>query len=293
MRRWPGISRGCGRRAVLASLLVSASVSAQDIGARRAVEQKIEFVRQLAIDSPASRRIAASDNVAARRHFEEGQALFERAGAALRAGELAVAEQAANEAIWSFGRARQLVPDDVNRSIVQRVRYQQLMQSAERIVPTFRMHLSHAGMSDSPDLSAALGLIDEARSLAGAERLDDANRLLLQAERHLLVGLNRMIGDRTLVVSAHFDSPAKELDYELERHRSLAELVPLAVDELKPSEDARVLIRRFVERSQALRVQAQAQAGRSQHEPALASVREAINFLQRALTAAGLVIPTP
>lgn len=282
----------CRRIAVLASMLLSATAPAQDAGARRAVEQKIEFVRQLAFDSPAARRIAASDNVAAKRHFEEGKTLLGRAGEAMKAGELAAAEQAANEAIWSLGRARQLVPDDVNRSIAERVRNHQLMQSAERIVPTFRMHLAHAGRTDSPDLNAALGLIDEARSLAAAERLSDANRILLQAERHLLIGLNRVIGDKTLVYTAHFDSPAGEFDYELERHRSLMELVPLAMDELKPGQDARTLIRRFVERSNALRAQAVAQAGSRQHEAALVSVREATNFLQRALTAAGLVMPT-
>ena len=283
----------CFRLAVLASLLLPAAAPAQDAEARRSVEQKIEFARQLVFDSPVARRIAASNNAAAKGHVDEGRTLLAQAGDAMKAGDLAGAERAANEAIWALGRARQLVPDDMSRTIAERVRYQRLMESAERIVPTYRMHLSHAGLSDSPDLNAALGLIDEARSLAGAERLADANRALLQAERHLLIGLNRTIGDKTLVVSTHFDSPAKEFDYELERHRSYLELVPLAIEEFKPGEDARALIRRFIERSQALRAQAAAQAGNRQHDAALVSVREAVNFLQRALSAAGLVMPTP
>ncbi|GIL07029.1 MAG: hypothetical protein AMXMBFR72_03790 [Betaproteobacteria bacterium] len=276
----------------LSAALFVAAASAQDATARRTVEQKLELVRQLVSDSPAARRIAASGNAAAQRHLDEGRRHFERAGEALRAGDIAAAGAAADEALWSFGRARQLVPDDMNRAIAERVRYQQLLQSAERMVPTFRTHLAHAGAADAPDLAAALELIEQAKTLAAAERIAEANRALLQAERHLLVGLNRTIGDRTLVYRAHFETPALEFDYELERHRSLHDLVPVAIDELKPGEEARAAIRQLVERSRSLRTRAVALAGERRHEDALETVREATALLQRALTTAGLVMPT-
>ncbi|MCX8114782.1 MAG: hypothetical protein N3D71_06885 [Burkholderiaceae bacterium] len=278
--------------APLSAAIVVAAAFAQDANARRTVEQKLDLVRQLVSDSPAARRIAASGNAAAQRHLDEGRRHFERAGDALRAGDVAAAAAAADEALWSFGRARQLVPDDMNRSIAERVRYQQLLQSAERMVPAFRAHLEHAGSTDAPDLAAALELIEQAKTLAAAERIAEANRALLQAERHLLVGLNRAVGDRTLVYRAHFETPALEFAYELERHRSLHDLIPVAVAELKPGEDARAAIRRLVERSQSLRARAVALAGERRHEAALEAVREANALLHSALTTAGLAMPT-
>jgi hypothetical protein len=287
------VSRDAARWLVpLSAALFVAAATAQDATARRTVEQKLELVRQLVSDSPGARRIAASGNAAAQRHLDEGRRHFERAAEALRAGDIAAAGAAADEALWSFGRARQLVPDDMNRAIAERVRYQQLLQSAERMVPTFRAHLAHAGAADAPDLAAALELIEQAKTLAAAERIAEANRALLQAERHLLVGLNRTIGDRTLVYRAHFETPALEFDYELERHRSLHDLVPVAIDELKPGAEARTAIRQLVERSRSLRARAVALAGERRHEAALETVREATALLHSALTTAGLAMPT-
>lgn len=274
------------------ALLLLATVQAQEGGARRAVEQKLAFVKKMLSDSPAARRIAASDNAAAQQHFAEGRSQAERAGEALEAGDLAAADSAANAAILSLGRARQLVPDDMNRVIADRVRYSQLLLSTERIVPTYRSHLARAGLSSAPDLEAALSLLEQARTLAAAERLGEANRALLEAERHLLVGLNRTIQDRTLVYTAHFETPEKEFDYELARFRSYLDLVPIALDEFKPAAAARVQVRELVEQGESLRQQAQAQAKNRQFEGGLTAIRAATESVQRALTAAGLVIPT-
>jgi hypothetical protein len=279
-----------GRAIVLLVLLSPAH--AQEGSARRAVEQKLAFVQKLLSDSPASRRIAASGNAVAKQHFDEGRSQAERAGEALAAGDLAAADSAANAAILSLGRARQLVPDDMNRVIADRMRYSQLLLSTERMVPTYRSHLARAGLSSAPDLEAALGLVEQARTLAAAERLAEANRALLDAERHLLVGLNRTIQDRTLVYTAHFETPEKEFDYELERFRSYVDLVPVALDEFKPGEAARAQVRELVDQGQTLRQQAQAQAKNRQFEHGLVSIRAATQSVQRALTAAGLVIPT-
>jgi hypothetical protein len=285
----PGLHAVGGLLTLLALL---APAQAQDAALRRSVEQKLAFVRQMLADSPAARRIAASDSAAAKQHLEDGRTEYERADAALASGDLAGAETAANAAIWALGRARQLVPDDMRRAISDRVRYAQLLLSTERMVPTYRAHLARAGLNHAPDLEAALGLVEQARMLAAAERLGEANRALLQAERHLLVGLSRTIADRTLVYSAHFDSPEKEFDYELDRFRSHVELVPIALDEFKPGAGERAQVEALLAQGQALRAQAVAEAKGRQFAGGLATIRAATQSVQRALSAAGLVIPT-
>lgn len=289
---WPGLRELRAIGGAVALLALPAAVQGQDPAARRAVEHKLAFINKMLTDSPASRRIAASDNAAAKQHFDEGRTQAARAGEALEAGDLAAADSAASAAILSLGRARQLVPDDMNRVIADRVRYSQLLLSTERMVPTYRAHLARGGQSSAPDLEAALGLVEQARTLAAAERLADANRALLEAERHLLVGLNRTIADRTLVYTAHFETPEKEFDYEVERFRSYVELVPIALDEFKPAAAARAQVHELVEQGRVLHTQALAQAKNRHVDGALVSIRAATQSVQRALTAAGLVIPT-
>ena len=280
-----------GGLALLASLALGGPLQAQEAGSRRNVERKLEFVRQLLTDSPAARRISASGNAAAIQQVEEGRAQLDRATAALDAGDLAAADAAANAAIGALGRARKLAPDDAGRADVERARYRQLLASAERMVPTYREHLERAGFADAPDLSAAVGLIEQARTLAAAERHGDAIRSLLAAERHLLVGLGRTIADRTLVYTAHFETPEKEFAYELERFKSFVDLVPIALLEFRPGVEAQAKVTQLVAQGQALRAEALAHADGRRIDAALASIREATQTVQRALNAAGLVIP--
>lgn len=264
---------------------------AQELQQKRALEQKLEFVRTMIADGPVVQRISASSNEVARKHLEDGRAQYANAVELLKAGDLPAAEKAANDAIWAIGRARQLVQDSGTRLVAEKLRHQQLLASTERLIPTYKTHLAQSGLDADADLAAAQDLIQQANALAQAEKLADANRTLLEAERHLLLGLTRLVGSKTIDYTPRFDTAAKEYEYELERNRSFGDLVPLAMGELNPSADARTLITRFVERNQALRAQAVAQAGQKQYANAIGLLKEATLQLQRALAAAGLTVP--
>jgi hypothetical protein len=282
------------RRGLAASIVcvaLSGALPAQELAQKRALEQKLEFVRTLIADSPAVQRITASGNDVAKKHLDDGRRQYTNAVDLLKAGDLQAAEKAANDAIWAIGRARQLVQDTSNRLVAEKLRNQQLLASTERLIPTYKTYLAQSGLDADADLAAAQGLIDQADALAVAERIGDSNRTLIEAERHLLLGLTRLVGSKTLDYTPRFDNPAKEFDYELERHRSFGDLVPLAVGELNPGTDARNLIARYVERSQVLRAQAVAQASQKQFANAVGLLKEATLQLQRALAAAGLTVP--
>jgi hypothetical protein len=134
-------------------------------------------------------------------------------------------------------------------------------------------------------------LLDKARDHATAEHMVDAVRVLEQAERLLMRGLNHVLGAATLEYTQRFDSPAQEYAYELERNRSYRDLVPLALGELRPSPEARGLIERYVEQNRLALQDAGRQAERGNHAAALKGVLSGTGALQRALSAAGLVLP--
>ena len=259
------------------------------------VRQKETLVKSLLGDSPVAARINASQNVEARRFFATAQDHYNQAVLHLQNGDTAKAEQLLNDAMWNIGRARQLVPDPVSRAVEDRVRYARLLEGIESLRASYARHLERgkdrlqgAGPRELERIDA---MVEEAKTRMNAEKVGDAVNALEQAQRALLVGINRLLGSATLEYAEKFDDPAEEFAYELERNRSAADLVPVAVAELKPSEDAKRLIKRYVDQSSGMREQAQREAGGKDYNAALKSIRTATSYLQRALLAAGLLIP--
>lgn len=291
-------------RGVALLLLAAAATAAAAQGERAAgsaappvttqlVEQKEALVNRLLEDSPAAQRIAASGNAQAQQFMSAGREHHRSALAALQAQDIRAADGRLNEALWSIGRARQLVPDSMYRVIEYRVRYAQLVASIESLQASYRGHLSHLGRAPDDDASwkTVAGLVEEAKSFRVSERLADANRLLLKAERSLLAAFGTVLGTNTLDYTMHFATAAEEFKFELDRYRSFGELVPLAIAELRPAGDALRLIDRYVESGRAARESAQQHAAQREYAAALKIIRGGTAQLERALTAAGLAAP--
>ncbi|MGE5319676.1 MAG: hypothetical protein ACM3KD_05810, partial [Hyphomicrobiaceae bacterium] len=262
------------------------------------VRQKEALVRSLLGDSPLAARVNASQNADAKRFFATAQDHYNQAALHLQTGDTAKAEQFLNDAMWNIGRARQLVPDAASRLVEDKVRYARLLQGIDSLRASYARHLARAnakerspGGASERDLERIDVLLDDAKTQMNAEKAQEAVRTLEQAEKALLVGINRLLGSTTLEYAEKFDTPAEEFAYEVERNRSLSDLVPLALAEIKPSEDARRLITRYVELNRTMREQALHEAGDKDHKAALKSIRTGTGYLQRALQAAGLVMP--
>lgn len=261
------------------------------------VRQKETLVRSLLGDSPVSARINASQNTEAKRLFASAQDGYNQAVIHIQTGDLARAEQFLNEAMWNIGRARQMVPDPHTRAIEDRVRYARLQESVDGLRGSYARHRDRgapkasAAPSRDREMERIDAMIAEAKAAANSEKMGEAARLMEQAEKTLLEGLNQVLGSATLEYVEKFDTPAEEFDYEMERNRSFSDLVPVAIAELKPSADATRLIDRYVEQNRSLREQAQREAQGKDYTAALKSIRAGTSNLQRALLAAGLLMP--
>lgn len=264
---------------------------------RVVVEQKELLVRRLLTDAPIAARVAAANNEEANRLVAAAGAHHADARRLLGEGALREADARLNEAMWAIGRARQMVPDDAGRAIEQRVRYRRLMESVEGIRESYQRHLRRTlGVSAGTQLrDAALdesnAHLEEARSLLNAERLQDATQRLERAEQVLLFGLNRILGSSTLNYAPSFETTVDEYAYEVDRNRSFASLVPVALNEFRPPIEAMQLVNRYVESNQAQVALAARHAEKREWRDALRSVRLGTSYLQRALGAAGLAVP--
>ncbi len=264
---------------------------------RQLVEQKEAFVKRALYDSPAVRRIEASNNAEARKFLSGAQESYRKAVLSIRNNDTAGADRQLNEATWLIGEARQLVPDALTRNVGQQERYAQMLKSVESLQLAYQRHLQHAKgrrpgvVVNDAQLAKVAQFVDAARSLGHSERFMQANKVLGDAEQALMAGLSRVLGSKTIEYAQRFETPAEEYSYELERNRSYADLIPIALAEFKPGSEAIREVQYFVNTNRQQREQAQQHAARKDHRSALAALRGGTAHLQSALAAAGLRVP--
>lgn len=262
---------------------------------RALVEQKAALLLRLLGDAPSTERIGASGNTEAKANTASAARCHEKALALLDAGELAGADVLLSEGIALMAKARKLVPDSSSNDHEHRARYLQLRDSTQSLSAAHERQLARAGAVTRPRIDAERHAIDEAlfqaRSLGAVERYSEAIQVLARTERMLLQGMSAALGTATLDSTRHFSGPREEYEYELERNRDYAGLIPIALAELKTPEDARRIVAAQVSRSSGMRDAARLQAEAQDYQAALQNVRESTVLLQRALAAAGLTVP--
>lgn len=269
-----------------AALLLSALAAAQ-APPRALLEQKETLVRRL-LDDAQMRRRAAAGSEEARKQLEAARILHARALEHLAGGEFGQAEASLDQAMRAVGRARRLAPDGLQRAVEERLRYEKLAASIEALRRSYAHHLRRPRdeVLDAVDASLA-----SARELSDAGRAAEATQALAGAQARLLLGLGALLGAEPLRYALEFDSPQAEYRHELERNRSYAALVPFALEELRPAAAGIQLANRYVETSRTLTAFAARQAEQGDWAAALGSVRAGTLYLQRALGAAGLIVP--
>ena len=280
MKRW--VAAGLGLA------LAVGSVMADEV--RSQVEQRIRLAAALFADSPAAQRITRSGNAEAVALLDQGRLHHAMAEEALRRGDMAEARREIDEALRHVGAARRLVPDSAVRQAAAKQRHEELMASLERLVEAWRVQDGAAAPQDG-DLASAESLMSTARSLGAAGRHVEALAALKTAERQVITGMNRSLQQREINYTQRAGTPEQEFQLELRRHQAMADLLPVAVGELRPQASAVQLIERYAETSRTLRAQAEQKAQAGDITEALALVRKAMLNLQRAMQAAGLSMP--
>lgn len=283
-------NEGGAARGVAALALVAVHLLAGADDARSQVEQRVRLAARLIADSPSAQRIVASGNAQAISHLEEGRLHQSMAEQALQSGDTAAAARAIDEALRHLSQARRLAPDAPARQAALKQRYTQMLANLDRLVETWRAQSVPVDFEHG-DLTAALGLIGTARYFAEAGRYEEAVHTLSTAERHVLSGMRQMLQPRELDYTQRAGSPAEELQLELRRHQGLSDLVPLAINELRPRADMLAAIERHGETSRGLRAQALARQQAGDIDAALVHIRNATLYVQRALGVAGLAMP--
>lgn len=285
------------KRAVAAvgvvTLLVGAQADAAAGSSPEVATQKATLLRRLLHDSPLAKRIVASGSADARRLLAQAAEFSVLAEKLISAGESARAESTLNEAIGLLNRAGQISPDVSHLNHEQWVRHGKLLASVESLQGSINQHLKvdRTGGDEEPWQKELEWLVQRARTLAATDQVVESNLVLLQAEAVLLAAFKRTYRTTTLDYSPRFRDAQEEFQFELARHLSYQQLVPLAVTELNPPLPAVQAIDGHMSRSRGARERAERLAAERSFAAALAVLREATGELQQALTAAGVNVP--
>jgi hypothetical protein len=255
---------------------------------RRLVEQKLKLVEML-VNSPAAQVSAASRDAETATLIERGKGLLRNAREFLAAQRYGEAGQALDEALRSVARANGRNSGGLSDSIQK-----QRLQDMSEQVTTYRGSL--VDLTNTPKLAAAAQaallrvdtLAEEARRLAAAGRLGDANKKMAESYKTAVEEISRLRAGEVVTMSLKFDSPMAEYAYEQTRFQSNEILVGMMIAEGRAEGDKRRMVDGFIQEAGRLKASAIDQAINNNHTEAVAAMEKAFVQLNRALQAMGV-----
>jgi hypothetical protein len=261
-------------------------------GSGTQAKQKVMFAEMFISKSPAARRIDASNNARAKQLLADARLLLDKARSAQAAGDDAAAIDTVNEALRNMTEASQLVPSESQRVELQ-AHYEELLHAAHTYEKSYRRNLKlmqKKGKKDLPDLDIdkVSATIAEAEKLADNDQLVEANQLLAKLQRTITGALTQLLAEETMDYTLTFDTPKEEYEYELARYKSYEELIPIAIEQKRPSKQSRALMDSFVDKAKGIYELSGPKAGEGDYTTAIQMLQGATSHLQRALRIVGV-----
>ena len=255
---------------------------------RRLAEQKLKLVEML-VNAPAAKAAAASKDAETISLIERGRSLLGTAREALAAQRYPEAGTALDEALRSVSKANSRNAGGLSESVQK-----QRLQDMSDQVATYRGSLVEIVKNPKTGAEAQLALTrvdalaDEAKRLASAGRLGDANKKMAESYKLAVEEISRLRAGEVVTMSLKFNSPAEEYAYEQKRFQSNEILVNMMVADGRADGDKRRMVDGFVQEAGKLKADAISQAINNNHKEAVAAMEKAFTQLNRALQTMGV-----
>ena len=255
---------------------------------RRLAEQKLKLVEML-VNAPAAKAAAASKDAETAGLIERGRSLLGNAREALAAQRYPEAGTALDEALRSVAKANSRNAGGLSDSVQK-----QRLQDMSDQVATYRGSLVEilknpkTGAEAQAALNRVDALADEAKRLATAGRLGDANKKMAESYKLAVEEISRLRAGEVVTMSLKFNSPAEEYAYEQKRFQSNEILVSMMIADGRADGDKRRMVDGFVQEAGKLKADAISQAINNNHKEAVAAMEKAFIQLNRALQTMGV-----
>jgi hypothetical protein len=255
---------------------------------RRLAEQKLKLVEML-VNAPAAKAAAASKDGEVAALIERSRGLLDGAREALAAQRYPEAATALDEALRSVSKANSRNAGGLSDSVQK----QRLDDMTEQVA-TYRGSLVDIakGPKNGAEAQAALTRVDalaaEAKRLATAGRLGDANKKMAEAYKLAVEEISRLRSGEVVTMSLKFNTPAEEFAYEQKRVQSNEILVNMMIAEGRADGEKRRMVDGFIQDAGRHKSDAAGHAMNSKHKEAVESMEKAFAQLNRALQTMGV-----
>ncbi len=267
-----------------------------DSGARKVaisgseVKQKLSYASLVTMSKPA-KRVKNSSNVEAKSLLESSQKKLGEARVLQKAGDNRGAMLLIDEALRNMSLASQMVPSESIKNEQEKnyhTAVKLLAQQEKSYKDASERLLSQGGDVVEYSQDDVSVFKSKAKLHADEKRYAAATADIQQADRVVTTALNKMLDSQTIKYELNLDTPQGEYEYEHNRYLGYAELVPVAIDEKKPSKGQMMLLNGFVDKSKAMNAKGEAMAEEGNFPDAIRLMQEATKQVRRALRMLGV-----
>jgi len=240
------------------------------------LNQKFALLDSMLNRSSSTNKILTGDNEEAKELVAQTKMRVVEAHSNFDAGDLDGAEQGINDALKLFYSAKATARKSQSSTMVQRSRYQELLQAIELL----------RELNDSPLPPDTVDLLSQARQHTQRDDYRQANKLLSRAYELLSADTAKAFDMKTVVYSLEFATPREEYEYELRRHDSSKKLISF-MRERNNREGLDQILERYLQAARDLEDSAHIEAQRGDYPQAIQSMEKAGSEMQRALRVLG------
>ena len=155
---------------------------------------------------------------------------------------------------------------------------------------TFDREKKKGGKAVDYDHAKLTSLMDEAAAQAAKNQYNAAIRTLSRAEHEVTFAVNAMLHSQTVVYEKSFKTAKDEYAYELQRFGGYEELIPVAIEQKKPSDGVMKLMQTYVDKGTGLRDQAIERAGGGDYANAILMLQAGTDNVRRGLRLLGVTM---
>ena len=256
-------------------------------------KQKIMFADMIA-GSKNTKAIANSKTPGAVDMYKKAEGELKSAKEKLKAGDHAKAYALADSAANLFKKATKMVPSKAALEHAKE-QYNELQASLTDFQASHKDSYERIKKKQGSDAAVDYDkdkvekMRKEANELAKKGDYPSANDKLASAQRLVTGAIQKMLNAQTIVYDLKFESAQEEYEYERRRFVSYEELIPIAIEQKKPTEQVVKLMDSFVKKGKSLYDRAIQKAKEGDFPTAIAMLQDATKDVRRALRMAGVM----
>ncbi len=255
--------------------------------------RRLESVETLIEKSSAAKQIETSANPDALARREQARELRRQAAKAYAAQDYGKGIRLLDEAAKAlFEGVRLAAPEQVTqqkkrRDFESRLESVKILLAAQKRIGSEK-HLDAKEGEVSRRIEA---LMQQANTLAAANKLDEARAALDQAYLVAKTAISGLRSGDTLVRSLHFATKEEEYRYEIDRNDTHKMLVKVLLAEKRGTPGVDAMVQKFLDQAAQLRAAAEELAAKGDYEGGVKALENSTRELVRAIRGAGVYIP--